>query len=72
MAEKQKEKPINLFDKEYKESDLSDNQKMMINHISDLDRKISSSEFNLTQLRFGRQAFIDALKVDLEKNEKEN
>tara|TARA_R100000329_G_C7586031_1_gene207750 strand:+ start:670 stop:897 length:228 start_codon:yes stop_codon:yes gene_type:complete len=71
MAEKQKEKPINLFDKEYKESDLSDNQKMMINHISDLDRKINSSEFNLTQLRFGRQAFIDALKLDLEKEEVE-
>ena len=66
MAEKQKEKPIKLFDKEYKESDLTDNQKMMINHISDLDRKISSSEFNLTQLRFGRQAFVDALKLDLE------
>jgi len=72
MAEKIKEKPINLFDKEYKESDLSDNQKTMINHISDLDRKITSSEFNLTQLRFGRQAFVDALKVDLEKNEEEN
>ena len=44
---------------------------MMINHISDLDRKISSSEFNLTQLRFGRQAFVDALKLDLEKEEVE-
>tara|TARA_R100000664_G_scaffold23075_1_gene32644 strand:+ start:5818 stop:6045 length:228 start_codon:yes stop_codon:yes gene_type:complete len=71
MAEKQKEKPIKLFDKEYKESDLTDNQKMMINHISDLDRKISSSEFNLTQLRFGKQAFVDALKLDLEKEEVE-
>ena len=71
MAEKQKEKPIKLFDKEYKESDLTDNQKMMINHISDLDRKLSSSEFNLTQLRFGRQAFVDALKLDLEKEEVE-
>ena len=71
MAEKQKEKPIKLFDKEYKESDLTDNQKMMINHISDLDRKISSSEFNLTQLRFGRQAFVDSLKLDLEKEEVE-
>ena len=67
MAEKQKEKPIKLFDKEYKESDLTDNQKTMINHISDLDKKINNSEFNLTQLRFGRQAFIDALKTDLNK-----
>ena len=73
MAEKQKEKPqdkpIIIFEKEYKESELTDNQKTMINHVSDLDRKINSSEFNLTQLRFGKQAFLDALKEDIEKEE---
>ena len=72
MAEKEKEKLINIFDKEYKESDLSDEQKGMVNHIDDLNRKIAGSEFNLVQLRFGRQAFIDALRVDLEKKDKEN
>ena len=71
MAEKEKEKLINIFDKEYKESDLSDEQKAMVNHIEDLNRKIAGSEFNLVQLRFGRQAFIDALRVDLEKKDKE-
>jgi len=73
MAKKQKEQPedktIIIFEKEYKESELTDNQKTMINHISDLNKKISSSEFNLTQLRFGRQAFIDALKTSLNKEE---
>ena len=69
MAEKEKEKSIQIFDKEYKESDLSDEQKMMINHIADLDKKIGASEFNLVQLRFGRQAFLDALQVDLEKKD---
>ena len=69
MAEKEKEKLINIFDKEYKESDLSDEQKAMVNHIDDLSRKIAASEFNLVQLRFGRQAFIDALRVDLEKKD---
>jgi hypothetical protein len=72
MAEKEKEKLINIFDKEYKESDLSDEQKAMVNHIDDLSRKIAASEFNLVQLRFGRQAFVDALRVDLEKKDKEN
>ena len=71
MAKKQKEKPedktLTIFEKEYKESELTDNQKTIINHISDLNKKISSSEFNLTQLRFGRQAFLDALKEDIEK-----
>ena len=71
MAKKEKEKLVNLFDKEYKESDLSDEQKAMVNHIDDLNRKIAGSEFNLVQLRFGRQAFIDALRVDLEKKDKE-
>ena len=51
--------------KEYKESDLSDEQKMMINHIADLDKKIWASEFNLVQLSFGIHAFLDALQVDL-------
>ena len=71
MAEKEKEKLINIFDKEYKESDLSDEQKAMVNHIDDLNRKIAGSEFNLVQLRFGRQAFVDALRVDIEKKDKE-
>jgi len=71
MAEKEKEKLINIFDKEYKESDLSDEQKAMVNHIDDLNRKIAGSEFNLVQLRFGRQAFVDALRVDLEKKDEE-
>tara|TARA_R110000824_G_scaffold11938_4_gene52559 strand:- start:8029 stop:8262 length:234 start_codon:yes stop_codon:yes gene_type:complete len=66
MAKKEKEKLIQLFDKEYKESELSDNQKVMINHIADLERKINAGEFNLVQIRFGLQAFVDALKKDLE------
>ena len=75
MAKKEKEMPkeqeIILFDKPYKESELSDEQKTMINHVADLDRKITTSEFNLQQLRFGRQAFMDALKASVEKNEEE-
>ena len=66
-----KETEITLFDKTYKESELNDEQKVMINHVADLDRKIGSSEFNLQQLRFGKQAFVDALKISLEKNEEE-
>ena len=75
MAKKEKEMPkeqeIILFDKPYKESELSDEQKTMINHVADLDRKITTSEFNLQQLRFGRQAFMDALKASVKKNEEE-
>ena len=73
MAKKEKEMPkeqiITLFDKEYKESELSDEQKAMINHVADLERKIQSSEFNLQQLRFGKQAFVDALQVSVNEEE---
>jgi len=76
MAKKEKEMPkenvITLFDKEYKESELSDEQKVMINHVADLERKIQSSEFNLQQLRFGKQAFVDALQVSVDKQSEES
>jgi hypothetical protein len=75
VAKKEKkpqEQIITLFDKDYKESELSEEQKLMINHVADLDRKIQSSEFNLQQLRFGKQAFVDALQVSVESEDEES
>ena len=56
---------LNLDGKEYEINAMSDDQKTMVNHIADLNRKIETSTFNLQQLQFGRQAFIDALKSAL-------
>ena len=50
---------------------MNDEQKTMINHIADLDKKLNSLEFNLIQLRFGRQAFVDALKTSIDKEDSE-
>ena len=71
MAEKEKQEQsfITVDGKQYHEKDLNDEQKAMVNHLVDLNRKIGSSEFNLVQLRFGRQAFVDAFKVSLETSE---
>ena len=67
MAKKEKEKSImKIDDKDYDLESLSNEQKAMVNHVLDLDRKLQSSEFNLVQLRFGRQAFTDALKASLD------
>jgi hypothetical protein len=67
MAKKEKEKSVvKIDDKEYDVESLTDEQKAMVNHVLDLDRKLQSSEFNLVQLRFGRQAFTDALKASLD------
>ena len=72
MAKKEKEKPILKLDGEdYDIDSMSDEQKTMINHLADLDRKIQGSEFNLVQLRFGKQAFVDALKASLNNGEQE-
>jgi hypothetical protein len=68
MSKKQKEPTYNLFGEEYTQSKLdalSDEQKSMIQHRDDLLIKINRSEFNLIQLRFGLQAFEDALKASL-------
>ena len=66
MSKKQKEQTVTINDKEYKESDFTVEQVTMINHVSDLDRKIQSSNFNLEQLQFGREAFMSRLTESLE------
>jgi len=68
MAEKQT-KTIKINDKEYTEDQLTDQQKVMINHVADLDRKMGSAQFNLDQLAVGKQAFMDMLTKSLEESE---
>jgi hypothetical protein len=64
MAENKKTIVIN--DKEYTEDQLTDQQKIMVNHVGDLDRKIGTTQFNLDQLAVGKQAFVDMLTKSLE------
>lgn len=64
MAENKKTIVIN--DKEYTENQLTDQQKIMVNHVGDLDRKIGTTQFNLDQLAVGKKAFVDMLTASLE------
>jgi len=64
MTEK-KTNVITIDEVEYTEDQLTDVQKVMINHIGDLDRKISSTRFNLDQLQVGRNAFMASLSASL-------
>ena len=70
MAEK-KTNTITINDKSYTEDQLNDTQKVMVNHVADLDRKIGSANFNIDQLKMGRMAFMNALTVSLEEQAKE-
>jgi uncharacterized protein YdeI (BOF family) len=64
MAEKQTQ-TITINDKDYTEDQLTEQQKVIINHIGDLDRKIRSTQFNLDQLTVGREAFVNMLTASL-------
>ena len=65
MAEK-KTNTITINDVEYTEDQLTDQQKVFVNHIGDLDRKIRSAQFNMDQLNVGKQAFMQLLTASLE------
>ncbi len=68
MGEK-KTTPITINDQEYIYEDMTEQQQAMVNHCNDLDRKIKSTQFNLDQLSVGKDAFINMLVADLEKEE---
>ena len=68
MAEK-KTKTISINGTDYTEDQLTDQQKVMINHVADLDRKMGSAQFNLDQLAVGKQAFVDMLTKSLKESE---
>ena len=63
------EKKVVIDDVEYKESELSDESKVCINHISSLDQKIASAQFNLAQLQVGREGFMKMLSDSLNPSE---
>jgi hypothetical protein len=64
MAENQT-KTITINGTNYTEDQLTNEQKAMINHIADLERKIGTTQFNLDQLNVGRQAFVNMLNESL-------
>jgi len=57
---------ITVNDIEYNVDDFTDEQKIMLNHINDLGRKLDNARFNLDQLNIGREAFIQRLSVSLD------
>jgi restriction endonuclease S subunit len=70
MSKKQKNKtPITINNTEFFIEDMNQEQKAMINHIQDLTRKIDTSQFNLEQLNFGKNAFVNSLSNSLNTQE---
>ena len=69
MMAKDEKKTITVNGVEHNVDDLNEQQVAMVNHIADLDRKLSSARFNVDQLAFGREAFVTALADSLESKE---
>ena len=63
---KNENKTITVNDIEYDVDSLTQEQVQMVNHVSDLDRKLSSARFNVDQLNVGREAFVNMLTRSLE------
>ena len=57
---------MTMNDKEYDIDGMTDQQKVLLSHVTDLDRKIKSVSFNLDQLRIGRETFVNMLSNALE------
>ena len=63
---KDKQSPVlNLDEKEYVIEDMTDEQKMMVNHINDLQNKQNTNQFMADQLSVGKEAFINMLRASL-------
>lgn len=56
---------VNVDGIEYDLADFTDQQKVMLEHCIDLDRKIGSCKFQLDQLNVGKDAFLTMLKSSL-------
>lgn len=64
---KNEKTPLVIDGVEYAFEDLTDQQKVLVNHVADLDRKLGAARFNVDQLQVGRDAFFSMLKQALEK-----
>jgi hypothetical protein len=64
MSEK-KPNLITIDDVEHDLDAMTDEQRLLVQHCLDLDRKIGSSQFAIQQLQVGKDAFVQLLKEKL-------
>jgi hypothetical protein len=57
---------VSIEGKEYKLDDFTQEQRVMLEHCMDLDRKIASCQFQFDQLRVGKDAFLKMLQQSLD------
>ena len=60
---------ISIDGSDYNYSEMTDAQKVLVNHVADLTSKVNSALFGLDQLKFSKKAFEDELQRLLEEPE---
>ena len=64
--ENKKPQIVTIDGTEHDANTFSEQQILFLNHSVDLDRKISSTQFQMQQLQVGKDAFLKMLKESLE------
>ena len=66
MGNNKEPQTVQIDGKEYNLDDFTQEQRIMLEHCMDLDRKIASCQFQFDQLRVGKDAFLKMLQQSLE------
>lgn len=66
MDNNKKPQIVTIDGTEYDANEFTDQQRMLLEHCFDLDRKIGSCKFQLDQLNVGKDAFLQMLKNSLQ------
>jgi hypothetical protein len=68
--EERKEPILSLDGEEYFAEDMSAEQMQIINHLTDISRKLSTNLFVGEQLQVNRNAFVDMFRNSLKQDDK--
>jgi hypothetical protein len=66
MGKDNKPQIVTIDNVEYDANEFSEEQMTLFQHCIDLDRKISSTNFQMQQLQVGKDSFLQMLKKSLE------
>jgi len=72
MGNNKEPQTVTIEGKEYNLEDFTQDQKLLLDHCVDLDRKIVSCQFQFDQLRVGKDAFLKMLQESLDKKTDSN
>jgi hypothetical protein len=63
----QQPQTVSIDGTEYTIDDMTQEQRILLDHVVDLERKAASMDFQRQQIQIGRDAFFNMLKAALEK-----